>query len=247
VTLVTGTCACGAECERELAEGRYAETFNRRPFICADCDAERSAQWAAEREERDSRELRRLIAEKLTRLPVLHSRLHLDELDTAGRERALDAARRLIAGEIHGLTLIGSIGTGKTQIAASTVRAMIERDPEQPAPRWVSVTTVLSDLGRAFNDPRRQQAVDALSSDRVGLVLDDLDKSKPTAHAASEIFNAIDLATTHERQLIVTTNLMPSQLRTKWPAPYGEAIASRLGYCELHKITGHDRRLSEAA
>jgi DNA replication protein DnaC len=80
------------------------------------------------------------------------------------------------------------------------------------------------------------------------VILDDLDKARPSAFAAEQVFNAVDLCITHGSPLLVTTNLTPSQLATHWPAPHGEAIASRLaGFCELHELTGPDRRLERAS
>jgi DNA replication protein DnaC len=76
------------------------------------------------------------------------------------------------------------------------------------------------------------------------LILDDLDKVRPTAFAAESLFLAIDQSLTERRSLLVTTNWMPSEFAMQWPKPYGDAIVSRLvGYCELHRLTGQDRRL----
>jgi DNA replication protein DnaC len=66
------------------------------------------------------------------------------------------------------------------------------------------------------------------------LVLDDLDKTRPTEYGAEQIFLAVDGAVTSGRALLVTTNLGLGQLAGKWPQPFGEAIASRLaGYCKV--------------
>ena len=86
--------------------------------------------------------------------------------------------------------------------------------------------------------------IDALGNRTRTLILDDLDKVRPTVFAAESIFLAIDQSLTEERSLLVTTNWMPSEFAKQWPKPHGDAIASRLvGYCELHRLTGQDRRL----
>jgi DNA replication protein DnaC len=86
--------------------------------------------------------------------------------------------------------------------------------------------------------------MNALDGKHAPLILDDLDKAKVTANAAAILFGAIDGCMTNERPLIVTTNMMPSELAARWPDQHGKAIASRLaGYCALHRITGRDRRV----
>jgi DNA replication protein DnaC len=103
-------------------------------------------------------------------------------------------------------------------------------------------------LSRGFNDERRTRALNRLTSTQAPLVLDDLDKAKPTVFAAEQIFCAIDGAIVNKRPLIVTANVMPSALAAKWPAPHGEAIASRLaGYCRVCMVKGDDRRIARAA
>ena len=59
------------------------------------------------------------------------------------------------------------------------------------------------------------------------------------------MFGAINSAYTHRKPLIITTNLRLNQLKNRYPAPHGDAIASRLSeYCEVHELTGGDRRLA---
>ena len=118
--------------------------------------------------------------------------------------------------------------------------------PDRATPRWINTVEALNDLSRGFNDSRRIDTMDALDGKHAALILDDLDKAKPNASAAAHVFGAIDACLIHERALIVTTNLMPSQLAAYWPKPHGATIASRLaGYCGLHKITGRDRRVTQ--
>jgi DNA replication protein DnaC len=247
-TILTGTCNCGIEIEREAAEGAFAQIVNDLPFLCPKCSAKESEKW----EEEERREQQQLDEERRERkLAVLPSELRgarLDKLDTVGRETALDAARRWASGELRGLVLLGPIGVGKTTIAAGAVADYIERHLDRASPRWISATLALSNLSRDFNDRERGRTIEALTGKQAPLVLDDIDKCKPHVFAAEQLFLAVDLCMTNRRALIVTTNMMPSQLAANWPKPHGEAIASRLaGYCELHRVTGRDRRLRRAA
>lgn len=247
-TIVTGACGgCGTEVNRERAEGFGSHILNALPFLCPGCSAEQTVAWAQQDRAEQERRDRECLAHKLESLPMALRRARLDDLDTKGRGQALNAARRWAAGELKGLVLLGDVGVGKTTIAAASARAYMASHLDRPTPRWINTVEALNDLSRGFNDSRRVDTMDALDGKHAALILDDIDKSKPNASAAAHVFGAIDACLTYERHLIVTTNLMPSQLATYWPKPHGATIASRLaGYCELHRITGRDRRLGGA-
>lgn len=240
-----GTCACGTEVARERAEGYGAHILNALPFVCARC----LAQSVEEEREGERQEAQRRLECKLAEvLPPALRGIKLDQLDVAGRTKVLKAARQWAMGELRGIALIGPIGVGKTTIAAGTISAHVEAHPHGKSPRWINTVQALNDLGRDFKALERIDVMNALTSKGGPLVLDDIDKAKPNAGAAAILFGAIDACMTNERQLIVTTNLLPSELATKWPKPHGEAIASRLaGYCEMYRVTGRDRRLVRAA
>jgi DNA replication protein DnaC len=243
-TLTVGKCACGVDVEREQAEGFGAHILNALPFLCSACSARKESEWAdQDRLEAEAAEALRL-GEKLESLPAALRRVRVDELDIEGREGALDAARRWAGRDLKGLVLLGDIGVGKTTIAAGAFTAYTGYNLDRPTPRWINTVQALNDLSRGFNDPHRISTMDALDGKHAALVLDDIDKAKPNASAAAHLFGAIDACMTHERPLIVTTNLMPSQLAAYWPKPHGATIASRLaGYCEMHRVSGRDRRL----
>ncbi len=120
--------------------------------------------------------------------------------------------------------------------------------PTITKPRWISTAEALSYLGRDFSDQQRTRVLEELTR-KAPLVLDDFDKARPNVSAVQELFNAIEHAMSHECPIIITTNLRPSEVATRWPAPYGEAIASRLAhkqYFEVHHVPGRDRRLDAA-
>jgi IstB-like ATP binding protein len=142
-----------------------------------------------------------------------------------------------------GLTLAGQVGVGKTHAAAAAAWERVRLGPL----RWFSVPVLFAQLGRSFSDEGRHDALGVLVGTEA-LVLDDLDKTRPSEYAAEQLFCAIDARVTADAALLITTNLALSELAERFPEPYGEAIVSRIvGYCDTFEMRGADRRLERFA
>ena len=150
------------------------------------------------------------------------------------------AARNWATGDVQGLVMCSPVGVGKTYLAAVAAWARLERG--LPV-RWFYVPALFAQLKLGFGDPRHDAAVDALIGCSA-LVLDDIDKVRPSDYAAEQLCCAIDTRVTAGKPLLITTNLELPELAARFPN--GEAIVSRLvGYCEAFTLTGRDRRLDE--
>jgi DNA replication protein DnaC len=245
MSTTTGKCCeCGAAVTRQTATGMGAAFLNRLPFQCEPCAERLEAEWEHEDRENERREREALARRRIeTWLPRNLRRVDLDALDRAGCADAIDAARRW-AHDRGGLLLTGPFGVGKTTIAAGALRLRFESGRSGC---WISAPLLLARLGSGLGTRQREQTLDLLTG-TMALVLDDLDKTRPTEYGAEQVFLAVDGAVTNDRPLLVTTNLSLGELAGKWPAPFGEAIASRLvGCCQVIELTGHDRRLEAAA
>jgi DNA replication protein DnaC len=167
---------------------------------------------------------------------------------TETRVKAIEACRRWSRGEIAGLILAGRVGMGKSWFAAVAAQALIyERvkvldamkldKPMMPL-RWVTVPELIQKARGDFESDRRRDAEKVLDGS-FGLVLDDIDKVKPTEFSLDLLFEAIESRINRAKPLLVTTNLGYRELRDL----LGDPIASRLrGYCEGHRMIGRDRR-----
>jgi DNA replication protein DnaC len=243
-TIAVMCAGCGAPGERELVDhgGPFGEFVNSLPWHCPPC-AERleAEEAAAEQREQDRQAHVRLD----TRSSIPQAlRRDLSSLEVTPRNaQALDAARAWSLGELPGLLLTGPVGTGKTSIAAA---AAWERNLRYGVV-WTSVPVMLAKALAAFDDEDRAEAMRAITG--VGsLVLDDLDKVKPSEWAATQLFAAIDSRYAQGAPLLVTTNLTLDQLADKLGVDFGDAIASRLAeYCRTVVIDGPDRRLAGAS
>jgi DNA replication protein DnaC len=162
--------------------------------------------------------------------------------DDPARRRALELAGQWGRGEISGLVLTGPVGRGKTAIAAAAANMRVERGHL----RWLAVAELLMDLSAPFDSERREKAVARMSpsSGTAALVLDDLDKVKPTEHAVQPLYVAINAWVEAELPLLVTLNRSLGTLEQWMPDTFGAAISSRLaGYCLMTQVAGADRRL----
>lgn len=231
---------CGAPVDRQLpADGPLADLAARLPVVCDSCiaDAERSDR---ERTDRDQFERDGLKAKQrldASGLPVKYHGLVLGHLDHSPEVLGACAAWAERGG---GLVLSGEIGRGKTTLAGAAAARMLTHRRVL----WCSAPLLFARLGSGFNSDQRNWALEILSGS-TALVVDDIDKARPTEYGAEQVFLAVDQRVEHEKPLLVTTNLTPGELAARWPEPYGEAIASRLvGYCRVVRVEGVDRRLA---
>lgn len=245
-------CECGAEIKVDfsgpddslgarLARGQLAGGR------CATCvSTDETAELAAERLEAQTKRIRDRVVK--SGVPKVWSALSLDELREHPQahiyqQEAIDrAAEWAAARDAGGLLLHGGPGRGKTLIAAA---AAVQRCAHGHV-RWLPVADLLMDLRMPFEAPeyaRAQRKLDPMPN--VGLILDDLDKLKPTEHALQPLYVAINGWYEQRQPLIVTCNRNLDELAMWMGETFGEALASRLaGYCEVVEIKGEDWRLS---
>ncbi len=241
---VTKACAgCGADVERKRPTGPpyIVEMFESMPFVCEPCsqkaereDAERDAAQEAKRTTARASAWR-----EASGIPEHLQGWRFASIDRPrGLEKAITAAMRWAAGEIIGLILSGDVGVGKTRVAVAAANAMLDRRRVC----YFSAPLLIARLGTGdFSNPLRLAALDALTGN-APLVLDDLDKARPTVYAAEALFVAVDQRADGAAPLLITTNLKLRELAELCPAPFGEAIASRLRLLEGVRVEGSDRR-----
>lgn len=260
-----GTCECGTPVIRIISNDRFGQLLARTPFVCDGCiargeekEAADAEAWRVDREIRNTQ--RRLHA---SGLPAQHvdrtlDGMSLDEPPVAAARAWVDAqpitshaagdgfllnddapARRGPDGS--GLLLTGPVGVGKTHLAAATTGTLIRRGARA---HWMSGPLLFARLQAGLGTDDHSRIMSILTG-RDALVIDDLDKTRPTAYAAENVFLAVDGRVSNLVPLLVTTNLSVAELAQHWPQPFGEAIASRLaGYCSIVHMTGNDRRVA---
>lgn len=238
---MTKRCAeCGRPVECEIPDGlsdALRELVEGWEALCTSCDERAQAETAQRVAEREHASRVRALRHRV-RVSGVPKRLQLAALADLDGDQPAEDARRWAAREIDGLLLSGPVGAGKTYTAAAAAMAALAYRPVI----WCSAPALLAQLSTDRRDLRHEQAVDALTGS-TALVLDDLDKVRPTPYGAEQILGAIDARTAAGHPLLVTTNLELAEIASHWPQPWGESVASRLaGHCVWHRLTQTDRR-----
>lgn len=176
---------------------------------------------------------------KAARIPENFQRMAFDQLDRSGARGAVVAAAwawsEVLPRENAGILIYGPPGTGKSRMAATAAWQRLQRFPVA----WASVAHIIAALGASFTDEDRKRAVEVLTGSGA-LILDDLDKVRPSEYTLQHLFVAIDRRVQAGAPLFVTSNAPPQELHDKFGGP----ITSRLvGYCQVFELAGWDRRL----
>lgn len=212
------------------------------PVLCVACSdiAEAEADEAEQRALAEEQVARRRAA---SGIPAMWQPWTWDSMEADEQRRlAVERARQWGSGELRGIVLWGDVGRGKTAIAAAAANDRLRVG----AVRWLPVGEMLTDLRMPFDSPEYARAVRQLDPGRrdVALVLDDLDKLKPSEHAVQPIYVAVNAWIEAELPLLVTLNRNLDALADWMPDTFGEALSSRLsGYCKVYEVKGTDRRL----
>jgi DNA replication protein DnaC len=241
-TQQAGRCECGNPVIREIPDDWIGAVMSRVPFVCDPCidrlDAQEHADAEAFRRDQQIRRCQALLRQ--SGLPAKHADLTLDAL-SLGETAVAEARAWADAPSGRGLLLHGPVGVGKTHLAAAATGSLIAQGVKT---HWLSGPELFARLGTGLGTDTHDEILAVLTS-RDALVLDDIDKTRPTPYGAENVFLAVDGRVSNLVPLLVTTNLKLSELAQYWPEPYGEAIASRLGgYCRIVHMTGTDRRIT---
>ena len=138
--------------------------------------------------------------------------------------------------EGKGLLLFGTVGTGKTFLAACAANALID----------MGIPCLVTNFARIANEVQglfegKQEYYDNLNKFPL-LVIDDLSAERKTEYMQEIVFNVIDARYRANLPLIVTTNLTREELLHPSDLNYQRIFSRLFEMCTPIEVTGKDRR-----
>lgn len=233
--LCCGKCHTRKETIIVLANGKQLK-----PRCVCKCEQERM------QEEEDNRKAKEL-AEKVKELrkmgfPDAEMSRFTFENDDRSNEYISDVAKRYadnfttMYSKHKGLLLFGTVGTGKTYIAACIANALIDRGYTCLVTNFARLTNTINGMYDG-----KQEYIDGL--DRFSLlVIDDLASERDTEYMNEIVTNIIDARYRSGKPLIVTTNLTSEELKNPRDVRKQRIYSRLMEMCIPLEVKGTDRR-----
>ena len=213
------------------------------PCICQ-CEKERLEK---EKKRQEAEELQRRI-QRLKAKGIQEKHLLDWRFDVAENTRDIQRARKYVENwqkvkaENLGLLLWGSVGTGKSFIAACIANALLEQ----------SVPVLMTNFSRILNalsglySEEKNQYIDSLNQYSL-LIIDDLGIERSTEFALEQVFNVIDSRYRSKLPLIVTTNMTLEELKNPQDLTRSRIYDRVLERCVPLRINNQSIRQRNAA
>lgn len=210
------------------------------------------------RKEQEYKEAEKQKADKLNKLldssGIMRGkfcRMTFDSFEKQHQGKAFEAAKKYAEefGTVtkNGLFFYGKAGAGKTHLAVSIARCIIEQ--KQIAVKFARVIDLLMDIRRTYNADeyfRTENETELLKkySTVPLLILDDLGAEKTSEWARQILYQIVDSRWIDDKPIIITSNLTLRELAER----FDDRISSRIGgSCEVFEAKSHDYRIENKA
>ena len=233
--LCCGKCHTRKQTIIVLANGKQLK-----PRCVCKCEQERMQE---EEEKRKAKELEEKVKElRKMGFPDAEMSRFTFENDDRSNEYISDVAKRYadnfttMYSKHKGLLLFGTVGTGKTYIAACIANALIDRGYTCLVTNFARLTNTINGMYDG-----KQEYIDGL--DRFSLlVIDDLASERDTEYMNEIVTNIIDARYRSGKPMIVTTNLTSEELKNPRDVRKQRIYSRLMEMCIPLEVKGTDRR-----
>lgn len=233
--LCCGKCHTRKQTIIVLANGKQLK-----PRCVCKCEQERMHE---EEEKRKAKELEEKVKElRKMGFPDAEMSRFTFENDDRSNKYISDVAKRYadnfttMYSKHKGLLLFGTVGTGKTYIAACIANALIDRGYTCLVTNFARLTNTINGMYDG-----KQEYIDGL--DRFSLlVIDDLASERDTEYMNEIVTNIIDARYRSGKPLIVTTNLTSEELKNPRDVRKQRIYSRLMEMCIPLEVKGTDRR-----
>ena len=235
-----GLLCCGKCHTRKQTIIFLANGKQLKPRCVCKCEQERMHE---EEEKRKAKEVEEKVKElRKMGFPDAEMSRFTFENDDRSNEYISDVAKRYadnfttMYSKHKGLLLFGTVGTGKTYIAACIANALIDRGYTCLVTNFARLTNTINGMYDG-----KQEYIDGL--DRFSLlVIDDLASERDTEYMNEIVTNIIDARYRSGKPMIVTTNLTSEELKNPRDVRKQRIYSRLMEMCIPLEVKGTDRR-----
>lgn len=213
------------------------------------CKCEAKAEEDRKKQEEARQELQRM--ERLRSASLIENRLKNANLATFQQNKDNAQLYKIVRNYVQnfdemyrnnqGLLLYGPVGTGKSYAAACIANELLNQKIPVIMTSFVKILQMIQD-----KQVEESELIARLNNAKL-LIIDDLGTERNTDYGLEKVYNVIDSRYLAGKPLILTTNLMLTDMKENMDTRYKRIYDRIFAMCFPHRVAGASWRMNQAA